>query len=121
MVKEKDIFDTTSTCSFAAKLKAGLNAELLRSAMSRYCFIQNTSFDGLEKEYELEFGSVLTEKVSLVPADPSCEACSAQGHSSFAQNMLRKKRIEHAVSVIRVVTVFEAYSSIFRTDQMFYH
>lgn len=48
--------------SDAAEPEAGSEIELLNSAMKKYCFIRDASFNDLEEDYELEIGSVLTEK-----------------------------------------------------------
>lgn len=51
---------------------------MLKFAMNRHYFVQDTSFNNLEDEYELETGSVLTEKANRVPPDPPYNTCSAR-------------------------------------------
>lgn len=69
-VKGEDIFVTNSSGPGAVDSKTGPEVEVSKPATKKHRFIRNTSFNDIEDEYDLGTGSVLTEKLYLVLADP---------------------------------------------------
>lgn len=86
--------------------------------MIKYCFISDTSLSHFQDEYELESGSVLTEKVILGLAYPQYSTCRAQGQSSSAHFVFSKSDIEHAVRLVCNVMAFKAHNQSFRSDSV---
>lgn len=60
--RDENIVDTISTASGAAEPEARLEVDGLISAVKKFFYILDTSFNDLNDEYELETGSTLTGK-----------------------------------------------------------
>lgn len=69
-MKVEEISDSICTGSEAAKPKAAPGIEVRKSAVNRYCFNRDTSFNNFEDEYDLRTCFVLTEDVNPVLGDP---------------------------------------------------
>lgn len=119
--KEKNLVNTIPMGPRIALLETGQKLEMLNSGMSRYRFIRDISFNDLENENELEFGSVLSGKVSLVLAGLPYSTRSARSQSTSAHDVPLKRDREDAVRLMDAVVAPRAYGSIFTSDSMFYH
>lgn len=75
----------------------GLEVEAFSSVMNSRCFIRSTSFSELADEFELDSGSDLSRKGTLVLAHPPYSARSALAQASFAHDVFSKKETKRAV------------------------
>lgn len=118
-MKEEDTVDRKFKGSEAKRPEAGPKIGLLRSAVKKYCFIRDILPKDFENEYNIETGSALIRKMSLVLAEPPYDTCSAQGQSKPGQNVVSKRDMEDGV---RQTGNFKAFLSmgIFCLDLMSY-
>lgn len=75
----------------------------------------------LEDEYELEFGSFLTEQVRLVLASPPYNTRSPRGQSNSAHYVFSKCDMENVVRLMGNRTAPVARGRIVCSDLLFYH
>lgn len=87
-MREQDTVDSIPRGSGAEEPEAGSKVKMLKSAIKKYYLIRDTSFNDLGEEYELEPGSVLTEKVDLVLTDPPYSTRGAGGQSGSAHDVV---------------------------------
>lgn len=80
-VKEEDAAGMVPTSSIATepevRRRVRPEVEVLKSAVNKLCVIRNTSVSDLKDEYELDAGSVISENVHPVIADPQEDTRSA--------------------------------------------
>lgn len=119
-MKEEDSVYTISKASGAAETKAEPQKEVLKSAMKKCCFTRDTSFNDLENEYELGSGSVLTEKVNPVLADPPYSTRSARGQSNCAYDVFSKSNMEGGVRLMGIGMAPGAHGHISCSSLMLY-
>lgn len=120
-MKKNNIVEKISTSSRAAKPGAGLEVEVLGSAVKKHCFIRDTFFSDLENEYEFEPGFVLKEKLNLDLASPPYNTRRARAQSGSAHGVFLKKDTETAVRLMGSVMAFRAHGHIVCSDLMFFH
>lgn len=83
----EEVTGATLAVSGSLKLESESIFQELKLATRDCCFFRSTVFTELRDLHELEMGSALHQKVSLVPADPSCRTCSSQGQNSYTHNV----------------------------------
>lgn len=120
-VKKKSIVNMIPGGSRAAEAVVGPKVELFRSAKKKYCFIRDTSFNDLRDKYELEAGSVLTEKTGIILAGPPYSTRSAQCQLSSVPDVFSKKYLEHAVKLLGGVRPPARMGVDFVCTWCFYH
>lgn len=99
--------------------EARRDVEMSKSALKKYCFIRGRTLNGLKDDYKLETGSVFSESVILVLADPPHTTHSARGQSSSANDVLSKRNVEHAVRLIGSVMALGRRGQMFCSDVVF--
>lgn len=75
----ENIVHVIPTSSAAAEPEVGPEIEVLETAMKQHCLIQEALFSDFEERFELETGSVTTEKVSPVVTGLLYSTFSARG------------------------------------------
>lgn len=119
--KKEEVIVTDLTGSEAVEPKAGRKIKVLRSAIKSYCFIRYTLFNYLKDEYEPKNGSVLTEKMKLVLADPLQNTCSARGQPGSAHVVPPKRNMEEVVRLVGSVMASWAHWHVSCSDSWFHH
>lgn len=104
-----------------AEPEAGLEVDLLRSAIRNCRFIRETSVNDFEDEYAFKSGSLLTVKVSLVLSDPPYSTRRGRGQSSCAHDVFSKKEMKDAVRLLGSVMAPGAQGHVFCSDLMSHH
>lgn len=119
-IEEKKAVDKTLAGSGAGKLGAGPEITPLKSVMKKYRFVLDTLLTNLGNGYELEAGSVLTEKSSLALIDQPYKTRSAQGQWSSARDVFPKRDMEDPAKVVDSIMAPGAHGHIFCSDLEFF-
>lgn len=92
----------------------------LKPAVRKNYFIRDISFNSIDKEYELETGSVSTDNMSLVLLDPSINTRTAWEKSNSAHDVFSKSNMENAITLMGSFMASGAHEHIFCSDLMLY-
>lgn len=120
-MKEKATVNRTSRTSNSVEREARPKVKVLSSAMNKDRFFQDISFSDLKDEYKLKTGSVFSEKVNLLLANPPRITRSARGPSNSAHEMFSKKIMKESVRVSGSLVATGAHGHIFCSNVVFYY
>lgn len=89
--KIEEVIEMTPTASGALQPEAQSAFQMLEIAISKYFFVENTSFNRLKDLEKLETNSALRHSVNMVLVDPAYGTRSARSQAGFAHDSFVKR------------------------------